>query len=100
MLAVNPTLGVFQDPAVRQALRSAIDKKAIVAAVYGNELAAVSTQAYPRGEFPAGQAVDDPTYDPSQLKAALAKAPGDKTVSLVYSSDDPNNQRVAEFIQT
>lgn len=100
MLAVNPTLGVFQDPAVRQALRSAIDKKAIVSAVYGNELAAVSTQAYPRGEFPPGQAVDDPTYDPSKLKAALAKATGDKTINLVYSSDDPNNQRVAEFVQT
>jgi peptide/nickel transport system substrate-binding protein len=99
MLYVNPNIGVFKSQAVRTALRSAIDKKAIVASVYGDKIASVSTQAYPRGEFPAGQAMDDPTYDPSLLKKALANVSGSKTVQLVYSTDDPNNQRVAEFIQ-
>jgi peptide/nickel transport system substrate-binding protein len=100
MLYVNPTLGVFQSAAVRQALRSAINKSAIVASVYGNELASVSTQAYPIGEFPKALAADKPKYDPSKLRSALAHASGSKTVDLAYSTDDPNNQRVAEFVQT
>ena len=99
MLYVNPTLGVFKSAAVRVALRSAIDKKAIVASVYGNTLATVSTQAYPAGEFPAGMATDNPTYNPSKLQKALKTASGSKNVDLVYSSDDPTNQRVAELVQ-
>jgi peptide/nickel transport system substrate-binding protein len=100
MLYVNPTLGVFKSAAIRSALRSAIDKKSIVKSVYGNTLATVSTQAYPIGEFPAGMAADDPTYDPSKLVNALKTATGSKTVDLVYSTDDETNQRVAEFVQT
>ncbi len=100
MLYVNPTLGVFQSSAVRQALRSAIDKAAIVASVYGNLLATVSTQAYPVGEFPKNMALDDPKYDPSLLSKALKNAKGSKNIDLAYSTDDPTNQRVAEFIQT
>jgi peptide/nickel transport system substrate-binding protein len=100
MLYVNPNVGIFKSAAVRTALRSAINKKAIVASVYGNQLATVSTQAYPVGEFPKNLALDNPTYDPSKLTAALKKASGSKTVTLAYSTDDPNNQRVAEFVQT
>lgn len=100
MLYVNPTIGVFKSQAVRSALRQAIDKQAIVTAVYGNTLATVSTQAYPVDEFPAGMAADNPTYDPSALRKALAADPGSKTISLAYSTDDPTNQRLSEFIQT
>ncbi len=100
MLAVNPHLGIFQSPAVRSALRQAINKAAIVAAVYGNTLATVSTQAYPVQEFPAGMAADNPTYDPAALKKALAATPGSRNISLAYSTDDPTNQRLAEFVQS
>lgn len=100
MLYVNPHLGVFQDAAVRVALRSAIDKKSIVSSVYANILGKVSTQAYPVGEFPKNEALDDPSYDPSKLVNALKSAKGSKTVDLVYSTDDPTNQQVAEFVQT
>jgi peptide/nickel transport system substrate-binding protein len=100
MLYVNPTLGVFKSAAVRTALRSAIDKKGIVKSVFGNTLATVSTQSYPVSEFPAGMATDNPTYDPSKLQAALKTASGSKTIDLAYSTDDGNNQRVAEFVQT
>ncbi|HWD24149.1 MAG TPA: ABC transporter substrate-binding protein [Acidimicrobiales bacterium] len=100
MLTLNPTLGVFKSAAVRIALRSAIDKKAIVASVYGNSLATVSTQAYPVGEFPAGMAKDNPTYDPTKLRNALKSASGSKKIDLVYSTDNATNQRVAEFVQT
>jgi peptide/nickel transport system substrate-binding protein len=100
MLYVNPDIGIFESAAVRTALRSAIDKKSIVSSVYGNQLATVSSQAYPVGEFPKKLAQDNPKYDPSKLKSALAHASGSKTISLAYSTDDPNNQRVAEFVQT
>jgi peptide/nickel transport system substrate-binding protein len=100
MLYVNPTLGIFQSQAVRSALRQAIDKTAIVTSVYGNTLATVSTQAYPVDEFPAGAGPDNPTYDPSLLKGALKSASGSTSINLAYSTDDPTNQRVAEFIQT
>lgn len=100
MLYVNPTLGIFKSQAVRSALRQAVDKAAIVTSVYGNTLATVSTQAYPVDEFPAGTASDNPTYDPSVLKNALKTADGSTNISLAYSTDDPTNQRVAEFIQT
>jgi peptide/nickel transport system substrate-binding protein len=100
MLYLNPNIGIFQSPAVRSALREAINKSAIVTAVYGNTLATVSNQAYPVDEFPAGMAMDDPTYNPSALKTALASASGSKNISLAYSTDDPTNQRLAEFIQT
>ncbi|HEX6393757.1 MAG TPA: ABC transporter substrate-binding protein [Acidimicrobiales bacterium] len=100
MLYVNPTLGIFKSQTVRSALRQAIDKAAIVASVYGNTLATVSTQAYPVDEFPPGTARDNPTYDPTALKNALKGANGPTSINLSYSTDDPTNQRVAEFIQT
>jgi peptide/nickel transport system substrate-binding protein len=100
MLYVNPTLGIFTSQAVRSALRQAINKAAIVAAVYGNKLGTVSTQAYPVDEFPAGTAMDNPTYDPSALTNALKTAAGSKSIDLAYSTDDPTNQRVAEFVQS
>jgi peptide/nickel transport system substrate-binding protein len=100
MLYVNPAQGIFRSQTVRSALRQAIDKAAIVTSVYGNTLATVSTQAYPVDEFPVGMAADNPAYDPSVLKSALKTAGGSTNVSLAYSTDDPTNQRVAEFIQT
>lgn len=100
MLDVNPNIGIFRSQAVRSALRQAIDKSAIVSAVYGNTLATVSTQVYPVDEFPAGMAMDNPTYNPAALKKALASTPGSRNISLAYSTDDPTNQRLAEFIQT
>jgi peptide/nickel transport system substrate-binding protein len=99
MLYVNPTTGIFKSEAVRSALRQAIDKAAIVASVYGNTLATVSTQAYPVDEFPAGMAPDNPSYNPSVLKNLLKTTAGSKNIDLAYSTDDPTNQRVAEFIQ-
>ena len=71
-----------------------------MASVYGNQQAAVSTQSYPVGEFPENLALDNPDYDPSKLTAAIKHASGSKKINLAYSTDDPSNQRVAEFIQT
>jgi peptide/nickel transport system substrate-binding protein len=100
MLDANPSKGLFANPAIRQALLSAINRPAIVASVYGNKLAAVSTQAYPQGELPKGMATENPTFNPAKMTAALKTVSGAKTVDLVYSTDDATNQRVAEFVQS
>ena len=62
-------------------------------------MATVSTQFYPVGEFPTGMALDDPRYDPSLFVKALSKVRGSRDVDMVYSTDNPTNQRVAEFVQ-
>lgn len=98
LVFVNENKGVFKDQATRTALQSAIDKKTITTQVYGDN-GTVSTQLYPAGELPEGQAKDDAAFDPSKL-ADLVKTMSDKKVDLGYSSDDPRNQRVAELIQT
>ena len=98
LLFVNENKGIFKDPGVRTALRSAIDKKAIVASVYGSR-ATVSTQTIPTGELPEGMAADAPAFDPSKLAAAVKNLP-DKKVDLAYDTQDATNQRVANLIQT
>jgi len=96
---VNENKGLFKDPALRTAFRSAINRQQIIDQVYGSD-AALSTQLYPTGELPAGLATDSPTYDPTLLAKAVAAITGSKKVDLAYSSDDARNQRDAEIIQT
>jgi peptide/nickel transport system substrate-binding protein len=97
LLYVNENKGIFKDQALRTALAAAIDKKAIVDQVYG-ENGAVSTQLYPAGELPASMA-KEVAYDPSKLKALVGGLKS-KKVDLAYSSDDSRNQRAAELLQT
>jgi len=97
-LMVNENKGIFKDPNLRTALRSAINRQQIIDQVYGSD-ATLSTQFYPAGELPAGLATDSPTYDPTQLAKAVASL-SNKKVDLAYSSDDARNQRDAEIIQT
>jgi peptide/nickel transport system substrate-binding protein len=98
LVFVNENKGVFKEQTLRTALQSAIDKKAITDAVYG-ENGAVSTQIYPVGELAAGQAADNATLDASKLSSLVASL-SDKKVDLAYSSDDARNQRAAELLQT
>jgi peptide/nickel transport system substrate-binding protein len=98
VIYVNENKGVFKDQAMRTALQSVIDKKAITDQVYGDN-GTVSTQFYPVGELPDGQAADKAPLDPTKM-AALAASLSDKKVDLAYSSDDPRNQRGAELLQT
>jgi peptide/nickel transport system substrate-binding protein len=97
LLFVNENKGIFKDPALRTALRSAIDKNTIVSQVYGTR-ATVSNQIYPTGELPTNLGADTPTYDPSKLKDAVSKL-GNKSVELEYDTQDPTNQRVADDVQ-
>ncbi len=98
LIFVNENKGIFKDQALRLALRSAVDRKAIVDQVYGDN-GSVSTQLYPVGELPPAMAKDEAPLDVSKLADAV-KGLKSKKVDLGYSSDDARNQRVAELIQT
>jgi len=96
-IMVNKNKGIFQDKSLRLALASAIDKKALTSAVFGDN-GTPSNQFYPAGELPVGDAADTPTYDPSILANAV-KNLSDKKVDIGFSSDDPRNGRLAELVQ-
>ena len=101
MLFVNANKGIFTDPALRAALRSAINRQAFIDQVYGTA-ATVSTQLFPAGELPPGLAADPTKYDPTVLTAAgakLAAANQNKNVDLAYVSDDARNQLDAQIVQ-
>jgi peptide/nickel transport system substrate-binding protein len=97
-IMTNPNKGVFKDQALRTALRYAVDKAQMAKDVYG-ENGVASTQYYPVGELPAGQATDSVTLDPSKLATAV-KGLSSKKVDIGFSSDDPRNGRLAEILQT
>lgn len=101
MLFVNPNKGIFTDPAVRGALRSAINRQAFIDQVYGSA-ATVSNQLYPTGELPPGLAADTTKYDPTVLTAAVASLAATnqaKSIDLAYVNDDARNQLDAQIIQ-
>ncbi|MBV9936840.1 MAG: ABC transporter substrate-binding protein [Actinobacteria bacterium] len=97
-IMTNENKGIFKDPALRTALRYAVDKAQMAKDVYGDNGVA-STQYYPAGELPTGQATDSVTLDPSKLATAV-KGLSNKKVDVGFSSDDPRNGRLAEILQT
>jgi peptide/nickel transport system substrate-binding protein len=97
-IMVNDNKGVFKDKAMRLALAQAVDKKQLTQDVFGDN-ATVSTQFYPAGELPEGDAADTPPLDPSVLADAV-KGLSDKKVDVGFSADDPRNGRLAELVQT
>ena len=96
---VNPNKGAFADKAVRQALRLALDRKALLDPTYG-DTATLSTQFFPAGMLPDGVAPDDPEHDPSVLEALVAGL-DDTTVDLAYDEQGgATDRRLAELVQT
>jgi peptide/nickel transport system substrate-binding protein len=98
---INPNKGPFATLAVRRALAAAIDKNLLVKTFFG-DYGKVSTQFYPAGQLPPSQALDNAPYDPSKLKAAVAKLPSsDRSVVLTYlSGHGADIQRISSAIQT
>lgn len=98
VLHLNTHDGPFSDPAVRAAVPAALDRQAIVEAVWGDG-AVVAEQLFPRGTLPAGVGTYDVVSDPSQLTAAVeAGGWGDTTVDLTYTTDDPVNEQIGGLI--
>jgi len=103
-LAYNTTKKPFDDVRVRKAINMAMDKKAIVAAVYlSTGVAAVNP--IPPTEWSYNKAIKDDVYDPAQAKKLLAAAgyPDGFSTDLwampVQRPYNPNAKRIAELMQ-
>lgn len=103
-LAFNTTSAPLDKLAVRQALAMAINKPAIIKAIF-NDSASVAKNILPPGVWSAKQDLQDYPYDPVKARALLQQAgiqPGTE-ISLwampVSRPYNPNARRMAEMIQ-
>ncbi|HCX83211.1 MAG: peptide ABC transporter substrate-binding protein [Curvibacter sp. RIFCSPHIGHO2_12_FULL_63_18] len=103
-LAYNTTKKPFDDVRVRKAINMAIDKKAIVSAVYlSTGVAAVNP--IPPGQWSYNKALKDDAFNPTEAKKLLAAAgyPNGFSTDLwampVQRPYNPNAKRIAELMQ-
>jgi dipeptide transport system substrate-binding protein len=103
-LAYNTTKKPFDDVRVRKAVNMAIDKKAIVDAVYlGTGIPAINP--LPPTQWSYNKSVKDDAYNPAEAKKLLAAAglPDGFSTDLwampVQRPYNPNAKRIAELMQ-
>ncbi len=103
-LAYNTTKKPFDDVRVRKAINMAIDKKAIVSAVYLSTGIA-ATNPIPPGQWSYNKAIKDDAFNPTEAKKLLAAAglPNGFSTDLwampVQRPYNPNAKRIAELMQ-
>jgi dipeptide transport system substrate-binding protein len=103
-LAYNTTKKPFDDVRVRKALNMAMDKKAIVSAVYLSTGVA-ATNPIPPGQWSYNKAIKDDAFNPAEAKKLLAAAgyPNGFSTDLwampVQRPYNPNAKRIAELMQ-
>ena len=103
-LAYNTTVAPFDKPEVRKALNMAMDKKAIIDAVYQGS-AVIAKNPIPPTMWSYNNAIEDDKYDPEAAKKMLEDA-GVKDLSMdvwampVQRPYMPNARRAAELIQS
>jgi dipeptide transport system substrate-binding protein len=104
-LSLNVTHKPFDNLDVRRAINMAIDKKALLGAVYQGA-GTVAVNPIPPTMWSYNKAVKDYEYDPAQAKALLANAgyPNGFETRLwalpVQRPYNPNGQQAAELIQS
>lgn len=97
-IKVNDNRPPFDDQALRTAMRSAIDREALVEEIFGSS-ATVSTSMLPAGMLPEGLAGDDYEVDTAPLEAAVeALAADERSITLAYSNLGANDGRLSEAI--
>ncbi|HEX5287212.1 MAG TPA: ABC transporter substrate-binding protein [Polaromonas sp.] len=103
-LAYNTTKKPFDDVRVRKAINMAIDKKAIISAVYLST-GVPATNPIPPTQWSYNKSIKDDPFDPAAAKKALAAAgyPNGFTTDLwampVQRPYNPNAKRIAELMQ-
>ena len=102
-LAYNTQQKPFDDVRVRNALNLAIDRKALVAAVYGDG-AAVATSPVPTSMWSHVSVIDNGAADPEAAKAALAEAGVSDLKMKIWvpparRAYAPDPQKMAEMIR-
>jgi peptide/nickel transport system substrate-binding protein len=91
MLYLNPNKAPFKDAAMRKALAGAIDRDALVSAIYGS-YGKPSTSTYPPGIL--DQSLAPVSYPPVSTKVVPT------SITFAYSADESGIQRrMAELIQ-
>jgi peptide/nickel transport system substrate-binding protein len=99
-LWLNEQTPAFGTAEGRNAIAAALDRDAIVSQVYG-EYADVATQIYPAGVMPEGMAEYKVTHDLDAAKQYVQSlSDADRKIDLAYIDDDPDNQQVAQLIQS
>jgi peptide/nickel transport system substrate-binding protein len=96
----NPTKGrIFEDINLRQAVRRAVNKPALVGPVF-KDTATLATQTFPAGTLPDGASPDSPPYDPSIL-TKMSKGLSSNKVDLAYGLEGGAVLRLmGELVQT
>ena len=102
-LAYNTQQPPFDNAAVRKALNMAIDKNAIIEAVFAGQ-ASVAKNPIPPTMWSYDEATVDDPYDPEAAKAALAEAGVENLSMKVWAMPvsrpyNPDARRIAELIQ-
>ena len=103
-MAYNTTKKPFDDVRVRKAVNMAIDKKAIVSAVYLST-GIPATNPIPPGQWSYNKAIKDDAFNPAEAKKLLAAAgyPNGFSTDLwampVQRPYNPNAKRIAELMQ-
>jgi dipeptide transport system substrate-binding protein len=103
-LAYNTTKKPFDDVRVRKAVNMAIDKKALVQAVYLST-GVPATNPIPPGQWSYNTALKDDAYNPAEAKKLLAAAglkdgfTTDLWAMPVQRPYNPNAKRIAELMQ-
>jgi dipeptide transport system substrate-binding protein len=103
-LAYNTTKKPFDDVRVRKALNMAIDKKAIISAVYLSTGIA-ATNPIPPGQWSYNKSIKDDVFNPAEAKKLLAAAgykdgfTTDLWAMPVQRPYNPNAKRIAELMQ-
>lgn len=93
---VNPDSQALGSPEAREALQGALDKEALTAEVLGDR-GVPSTDIYPAGMLPEGEAPDGESSGDPDLAGALADSQGEAVEVGWYS--DLTSKRLADLIQ-
>ena len=98
---MNQNIEPFQDVRVRKAVQMAIDRQAILDALYGGR-GQVENGIYPHGLYGFNSSLPEITYDPEEAKALLAEAGYTNGFEMQIAADssasDATNQAL-EIIQ-
>lgn len=98
-IKINPNKAPFDDKAIREAFRQALDRDALVQQVWG-DFATPSTQMLPKAMLPDGTGMDTWTVDKTALAAAASRlSDADKKVEIVHQIGLIGDQQMAEAVQ-